>query len=190
MFGLSRKALIVIAAALIVVIGLIFFIFFRGDSAEDAESDLTPTPAFEEPTPTPEATLDKEDVQIRILNGSGVAGEAGRVQAILEDEGYVIESVGNADEFDNELTDIQAKDSIPQSFLDDLEEALASEYRTTVSELDDDAETDIVIVIGARRNAPTPTPTEAVDEEEEAEETPTPTTEEDSETPTPTPSPA
>lgn len=42
--------------------------------------------------------LDREDITLEILNGSGVSGTAGDTQTEFEDLGYVVDEIGNADE--------------------------------------------------------------------------------------------
>ena len=48
--------------------------------------------------PTAVAPLDRKDISLEVLNGSGIAGEAGRVALIFEELGYEILEVGNAPE--------------------------------------------------------------------------------------------
>ena len=57
-------------------------------SATTAEPPATTLP--EEPDPTP------AQLQIRVLNGSGVTGAAGRLSASLQDLGYILLPAGNA----------------------------------------------------------------------------------------------
>lgn len=111
----------------------------------------TPTPT-ETPKPTPTtkaASLEREDITISVLNGGGVAGAGGKMKDFLESKGYVVDSVGNADEYTYTETVIAVKsgdDGIAKLLLDDL----ASDY--TVSEeaetLDDDVTYDAQVIVG------------------------------------------
>lgn len=60
----------------------------------------TPKPVKAKVTPTPKITVARSSVTVEILNGSGTAGLAGSLETELEDLGYKIESVGNAENFD------------------------------------------------------------------------------------------
>jgi len=62
----------------------------------EAQEETTPevTGPTQAPTPTPPA---KSDIKIEVLNGSGVAGAAGKVKTYLEEKGYTVTNTGNAD---------------------------------------------------------------------------------------------
>ena len=49
------------------------------------------------------------------MNGSGVAGKASVVKDLLEENGYTITSIGNADSFDFERTVLRFKESFKKS---------------------------------------------------------------------------
>lgn len=68
-----------------------------------AKPTSTPTP---KPTPkeTPTPKLTREQIEIEILNGTGVAGMASSFQNELEDLGYNVLEIGNADNYDYEQT--------------------------------------------------------------------------------------
>lgn len=110
---------------------------------------VTPEPSKEptpEPSPTPAFTRD--ELQVRILNGSGIPGKAGEVEDILSDAGYTDIVTGNADAFDYEITEV----SIKAEFIDALsylQEDLADYIDLKeASELDEDDNADIVIIVG------------------------------------------
>ncbi len=188
MSGLSQNWKIGIAIAIIALMGIGYFMFFRGGNKATVEPTPTPEQTVEEPTPTEVPAIDKKDIKIRILNGSGVVGEAGRVKAILEKAGFTVESTANADSYDHKETEIKAKGAIPSAVLDELKKLL-NEYTVTTSTLEDSEEINIILTVGARKNPPTPaakpsptsvktvTPTIG-------SQTPTPTSQQ---TPTPTP---
>ncbi len=54
-----------------------------------------------------EGELD-EEVRVEVLNGCGVEGAAGKTQEVLENNGYSVVNVGNADTFDYKKTVILA----------------------------------------------------------------------------------
>src|SRR3989344_4837516 len=72
----------------------------------------TPIPTVSEttsptPTATPEVDLEKYDV--KILNGSGIAGEAAKARSLLEKAGFKVSSTGNASNYNYTKTIIQTK---------------------------------------------------------------------------------
>lgn len=68
-------------------------------------------------TPPPSAdalaAVKPADVRIDVRNGSGVPGEGAKLAAQLRADGYVINSVGNADSFDYDTTQIRATSRTP-----------------------------------------------------------------------------
>lgn len=73
---------------------------------------VTPTTAPPSPTPTP--NFKKEEVKIKILNGSGVRGKATEIKDILRNKGYVEILTDNAGNFDYTITEIQVKNDKKQ----------------------------------------------------------------------------
>ena len=79
-----KKWIIIIIVALLLGAGVAGFFFMRSSSTQTATVSPTSAPIEQEPMPTEEPTVKKEDLKIKVLNGSGVVGEAGKVQKILE----------------------------------------------------------------------------------------------------------
>lgn len=113
---------------------------------------LSPTPT-QIPTPTVEE-VDLTAYEIKVLNGSETAGEAGRLQENLEEEGFVVSEIGNAEESDYEETVIQAKEEVEKAFLEKLREVLEESFAVAkeIGELPQDADSDIIIIIGSETN--------------------------------------
>jgi hypothetical protein len=112
----------------------------------------TPTPAptavpTNTPTPTPEP--DRESLRVKVLNGSGTAGKASDVKAILSEAGYTDILTGNADSFDYEKTEIQLKEDSALYF--EVLKADLQEYAQVVQgdPLDEDEAADAVVIIGS-----------------------------------------
>lgn len=159
----NKKWIALIVVAVLLGVGAAGFMFLRGSSkgTTSAEGTPAPTPFMEEPTPTEEPTVNKADLKVKILNGSGVVGEAGKVQKILEGADFTVESTGNADAYDHKTTEIQAKSSVSSTITNELTELLGTDYTPEVIALEDNEDVDIIIVVGARKNAPTAKPTVA-----------------------------
>lgn len=108
---------------------------------------VTPTPTST-PTPTPTPAFKKEDVKIKILNGSGTPGKAAEVKDILADKGYGEILTDNADNFDYETTILQVKKNRRQAISwikTDLKNYL-TDIKT--ESLEDDQAADVVLIIG------------------------------------------
>lgn len=68
----------------------------------------TPPPSADEL-----AAVKPADLRVDVRNGSGVPGLGAKVAAVLRRDGYVINSVGNADTFDYDTTQIRATSKMP-----------------------------------------------------------------------------
>ncbi len=174
------KILIIVAILLLLAGG-----YFYYQSTQNRESGVSVTePKENEPTePTPTKVEVKKDAfTIEILNGSGIAGEAGRAQELLESADFKIDSTGNAENYDFEETVIQAGSDVDEAWIELLRDELGKQYtvKSGVTKLDETAsDADVVVIVGSFDEKG-----ESMVVEEEA--TPTP---EESEDTTPTPSP-
>ncbi len=107
----------------------------------------TPTPM--PPTPTPTPAIDRAEVRIQVLNGSGIAGKASDVKEFLREQGYEEILTGNASAFDYETTVIQTKEG-DETLRDLITDDIASELEGDVEyeTLEDDDAADVVIIVG------------------------------------------
>lgn len=111
---------------------------------------LSPTPTA---IPEPTKTVDLKKYEIKILNGSEVAGEAGRQKDSLQEEGFTVSSVGNADKSDYTKTIIQAKRTVDKDFLDKLKSVLEVSFNMGDNEeLPEDSDPDIIVILGSQAN--------------------------------------
>lgn len=111
---------------------------------------LSPTPTV---VPSPTIALDLSKYPIEVLNGSEVGGEAGRQKANLEGKGFTVASVGNADNSDYTKTIIQAKENVDKAFLDKLKSVLEESFVVgEVEVLPEDADSDVIVIIGSETN--------------------------------------
>ncbi len=109
---------------------------------------ITPMPTAE-PSPTP--VIDLAQYEIEILNGGGISGEAGRQKINLEEEGFTVSAIGNADNSDYTETIIKAKKTVVKAFTDRLKDVLGNTFTVGAVEiLPEDASTPIVVIIGTK----------------------------------------
>lgn len=108
---------------------------------------ITPTVAPPSPTPTPNFT--RQEVKIKILNGSGVRGKATEIKEILRKKGYMEILTDNADNFDYVITEIQVKNDkkqLGEMIKNDLKDYVASPKITT---LDEKEASDLVLIFAS-----------------------------------------
>jgi len=117
-----------------------------------AVSLTTVTPSLaEELSPTPLPSLDKSALKIKILNGTGVPGAAGKAAKLLENAGFEGIKTGNASKYDYGETVIEIKES-KQDFLALLSESLAKDYQIAqdTKTLDEKDSFDAIITLGKK----------------------------------------
>jgi hypothetical protein len=138
------------------IASLILFIFLSNSKIAlpnfnfgEKKITVTPTTTSQSPTPTPTPSFKKEDLKIKILNGSGTAGKATEVKDIIKKIGYQDIVTGNADNFDYTTSELQVKKSKSAATMmlqKDLTDYVSS-FKT--STLDEKESADVVIIIGA-----------------------------------------
>jgi len=184
---------IIIGILIVAIITFGGFIYYQSVQEKLAtpptETQVAVSEQEQTPTPTPEEHMKPEDYTIQVQNGSGIAGQAGSVQELLENNDYVVDSTDNADNYDYTRTVIQAKKDVSKIWISDIKSVLKKKYdvQTRIEELDSDADTDVIVIVGNLddNGEALGVSTSVTDE---ATETPKPT-EEAAETETPTPIP-
>lgn len=134
---------------LVVAIGFGIISFSKGTlPISFARPTPTPSPI---PTPivTPTPAVNKSELEIEVLNGSGKAGVASTLKALLEEKGYTVAGTGNATNYDYAQTEIQVK-ADKEAFLSILQADLTGSYviGTATATLKDSLPYNAVIIIG------------------------------------------
>ena len=119
-----------------------------------------------EPSPTKKPKIDKDLVKIQVLNGTGTPGQAGLAVEALKKAGYNPDNIkaANAEDFDNTVTSITAKDGF-DDVASDVKDALKTtfdEIKIDSTNLDEDSEFDIIVTTGGKiyeEATPTTNPT-------------------------------
>jgi len=143
---------------------------------------ITSTPT---PSPTP-VEMNREEITVSVLNGTGIPGEAGFLQDKLEALGYVEIEVGNASSQDNEVTTITFSSDLPEATTVEITKEIEALYNSVTTKKSSSLKVDFEVTTGLRKgqslpeeDAATPTPTKST-----SATSPTPTS---STTVTPTP---
>ena len=156
----NNKKIVFIVLAVVIVLGAAgggFYFYNKKKSAPEIQSEteteqIVVSPASEPVEPSPATTpLERKDLAIQVLNGSGIAGKAGKMKDFLEEAGYEEIDTGNAETYDYEEAEIAVKENAKdylEMLTDDLSEkySLAEETRT----LDEDSEFDVIITVGKK----------------------------------------
>lgn len=90
----------------------------------------------------------KEDLSIRVENGAGISGIAASTQATLEELGYTVTDIGNAEGDLRENTLVKFKTS-KLAYRDTLIEDIKEEFEIVLEDgLDEDSDHDVLIIVG------------------------------------------
>lgn len=173
--------IIAVIVIVIIVIGGIL-LFARSNSGTSTQTEITPTLGTT-PSPTPAPVIDKESVQIQVLNGTSTPHQASNVAVTLSNAGYNLDNIKTGNFSDGATTTTISYKAGFLGIAEDIQNALNSDFpdsEVSSSELAADSEFDVVVTTGGEQyQAPTPT----------GDETPTPTPGETTDTPTPSPTP-
>ncbi len=122
----------------------------RVQKSEIKSQNLTGVQISPTPTATPAAVeIKRADLKVQVLNGSGVAGAAGKAKTFLEGLGYADVKTGNADG-DFAKTEIEIKES-KSAASEMIKKDLKDKYTLadTVGVLDKTFDYDVVITLGS-----------------------------------------
>jgi hypothetical protein len=153
----GKKILIAFLFSLIIFLTFGFFLLknkfiFKKEKKSFKLPVEKPTPILS-PTPTI-FYLSPENIDIEIQNGSLRPGEAKKLKEKLEEKGYKVLKIGNAQE-KTEITKIFIKNNIPQEFIASLSAILKESYSLATPEsnlyyFNSSNSADILIVIGQK----------------------------------------
>jgi hypothetical protein len=107
-----------------------------------------------ETTPVPTEEVDFSQYSVSVLNGSGVAGEAGKMKSSLEELEFKQISTGNASSQDYTATTISVKEGVPEAVFESIRELIKEDYAVVMSEdrLNEDSAFDVIMIIGLKKN--------------------------------------
>lgn len=148
--NMLRWILILIILFLMGLVGGLFYFFWFQSKPETKQQSSLKTVAVYTPTPTVDQA-EKSKYTIKVLNGSGISGQAAAGRDLLKSKSYTISSIGNADKSTYTKTVIQTKDKVSKIFVSGLKADLSSNYTVddTISTLNSTEQTDVVVIIGS-----------------------------------------
>lgn len=154
-----------------VVTGTVVFSLLNIKS-QKSTTNASPTPTAQVISQEQESTqsgkmseVDLTLYDIKVLNGSGKGGEAGKLEKTLKEKGFSVLEIGNADNSDYEKTKIQVKKKVSKDYLTKLIAVLEELFDVEDREnLDEDEDVDVIITVG-RNSKLTPSATPTPEEE-------------------------
>ena len=131
-------------------------VFYQKGISKGGDLVATPTPdstaITQTASPTPSIKADLTKFSINILNGSGIAGEAGKAKDLLTEAGFKVSGTGNASTYNFTKTVVKAKSVVDSEFLTKLTEALGKNYSVDKTQtLPDSSTDDIQVVVGSTK---------------------------------------
>ncbi len=129
--------------------------FSRFGASQEVVETPSPFSFSSSSTPSPEATsgaeLSKSEPKIRVLNGTTTTGLAATVKSFLENKGYKVVAIGNADSSDFTNTVVKFKNSF-KNFESLITADLSSKYSvsTSSSPLEATDSADIEVTAGSK----------------------------------------
>lgn len=186
-----RKGLkIFIILAIVATAAIGGFLILQGLNEETeilpspTSSSLVSEPTSESP-PVEEEKVDKKEVSIQVLNGTGIPKEGSFLQTELEKVGFADIKTGNAETKNATSAVVTFSNSLSKSIVNEITQKLEDIYKEVDTKTSTGLDFDVVIVTGVRKGATpkaTATPTSKATATPSATTTPTPTS-----TPTATP---
>jgi hypothetical protein len=157
--GRGGKAVTIFLVALFLIGGVVGGLYFLGRSRSSAPSAVSvptqnPSPTeLPSPTasisgtltPTVAADLERAELSVAVLNGSGVRGAANATAATLRSLGYAVGATGNAENFTYTGITILIKKT-ESNYAELLKKDLDAENATVTT--DDTIATDAVVIVG------------------------------------------
>jgi len=133
-------------------------VFYFLNSVNKNAPSSTPTPiesSLPTPSSSPSAAVDLSKYQIKVLNGSGIAGEAGRVQDILTSAEFKVSGTGNAETYDFTDTILQVRDKVEPAFITELTKTLSKTYSVSdkTEALPSGETADVIVLVGSSKAA-------------------------------------
>lgn len=155
----SPKWVLILLVVLLIAAAAAAFLIYNSNQTIEPES--TPQSAsfeqMEGPTPEPEATpepIDRSEISIQILNGTGITGEANYLETQLKEVGYEKIDKGNAPSQNQTVTLVTFATGATQGVQDEIMEKLGEVYTEVKQESGSlGAGIDVKIITGLRKGA-------------------------------------
>jgi outer membrane biosynthesis protein TonB len=151
----GMNPLVILIPGVLLLGALLGGIYFYQKSIKTTDGEPSPTPSVQtstKPSATPSSQVDLTKYTVAVQNGSGIAGEAGKVKTLLEGAGFKVGTTGNAPSYDFEETIIKTKSTVDKAYLDKLTETLKGSYKVGDNEtLPESSKDDVIVIVGSSK---------------------------------------
>ncbi|MEI6326708.1 MAG: LytR C-terminal domain-containing protein [Candidatus Roizmanbacteria bacterium] len=157
-----REAALFLIIFVVVFSGLYFLLQGRTGTGVTLPSFLataspTTVPTIEPtktpPTPTPTVEVKRSEIKVRILNGTGVRGQAAGISKLLSKKGYTSVTLGNAANYNYTVSEININTDkmnlLKGTVVEDVKDSVA---KPKIGELKSTDTVDVEIILGTDAN--------------------------------------
>lgn len=178
----NKKILLTAVIIILIVLGGVFLLKEPKLEVEPIPKEDLSQETKDEPTPTATSTpINKKDIKVEVLNGTGIAKAAAFLQEELNKLGYSNIDVGNVSEAKLTVTEVTFSRTLDSQIRDEINEKLEELYRDVKVKEGSLDDFDIRIIAGLRKgqvlptDTPTPSPTKVTSPTPTATSSATPT---------------
>jgi hypothetical protein len=149
--GLPSQKYLFLGGAVLIGFALVYVLarsFWSGGGSKPPETKKTVSEEVKQaPLPEPKPG----DYSIRVLNGTSVPGEAGKLAEVFKSQGFVVTETKNATNSAFVTTKLRLATDVPEKIVAQLESDLSTTYETVVREPLDDLSVKIEVIIGKKK---------------------------------------
>ena len=156
----KMRLYLMLGGFIVLILILIYMVFFfrKAPTKNNVQNARTPTISIapkikpsNTPVPSPAVLVaEKNSINIRILNGSGIPGQADTISERLVAGGYTKIEVGNAPTQESENTSVVVKPSVDIAHRKEIDDIITSLGHSTVIRESSEIDTDILITTRKR----------------------------------------
>lgn len=121
--------LIAVLVLLLLVGGLFLFMKSKSSSTGGSPEPTIEEPTITEQTPSPTPSVNKAEIKIKVLNGTGTSGEAGLLKDKLTAAGYTNVESGNASRQDYTDAQVSFSSDTPGTVKEEIISILKGTYK-------------------------------------------------------------
>jgi hypothetical protein len=153
--GIFSKSNILLLLIIALLCGVVVFggLYFTNAKVPTNLFSFSPTPTpspLPTSTPTPVPSFDKSAASVKVLNGTGTPGQAGKVKSMISDLGFNQIDTDNA-ETKTTTTLVVFSPNVPSDVQDSIVKALEKTFSKVTPSTDKTATTDVIVTTGEEK---------------------------------------
>ncbi len=127
--GRGKIIFVILAVLALVAVGA-WLVFGNGGEEETASNESTPTTSITRSSPTPtQVEVNRKDIKLQILNGTGITAAAGDLRDKLTKLGYSEFTVGNASNQDYKNAEVTFTPDVAEEVKEEITDELKDLYQ-------------------------------------------------------------